>query len=280
MPRTAAVASLARSTPGLALLAAAASLTFAPRAEAAPPWVRRHVVLPRHDFAFDAGLGIGHVDRGDNADDVNGVGLNLEGAFGITERLELGFRTGLRFGNEGRIAGADYYARLWDTDTYNVGTDTVANPEARLRYGLLGGDVVELGLEARFWLPLADNTGFGVAPGLPVMFHFGDVARLDTGLLVPILFDDNDNANDDTVTIISIPARLWFQASERLWLGPVSGVRIVNPGNDTQVPLGFGLGYQISSAVDFKSQFLFPDVARDGATDAFGVGAGVQFRVE
>ena len=278
MPQSAAVASLARSAFGSALLVAVSVLAFAPPADAAPPWVDRHIVLPRHNFAFDAGLGIGHVEGFDES--VNGVGINLEGAFGITERLELGFRTGLRFGNEGRFTGADFYGRLWDTDTYNVGTDTVANPEARLRYGLLGNDVVELGLEARFWLPVADNTGFGVAPGVPIMFHFGDVARLDTGLLVPIIFDDNDDNDDDTATIISVPARLWFQASDRLWLGPISGVRVVNPGNDTQVPLGFGLGYQISSAVDFKSQFLFPDVARDNATDVFGVGAGVQFRVE
>jgi len=191
MPQSAAVASLARSAFGSALLVAVSVLAFAPPADAAPPWVDRHIVLPRHNFAFDAGLGIGHVEGFDES--VNGVGINLEGAFGITERLELGFRTGLRFGNEGRFTGADFYGRLWDTDTYNVGTDTVANPEARLRYGLLGNDVVELGLEARFWLPVADNTGFGVAPGVPIMFHFGDVARLDTGLLVPIIFDDNDD---------------------------------------------------------------------------------------
>ncbi len=256
-----------------AALAAALVPALASTAAAAPPWVDRHLVLPRHDFAFDVGLGIGHAEGVE--DDTNGVGLNLEGAVGITERLEFGFRTGARFGAEGRGTAADFYGRLWDTDTYNLGVDTFANPEARLRYGLVGGDVFELGLEARLYLPIADGSEFGVAPGLPVMIHFGDVARLDTGILVPIIFTD-----PDTTTIISFPARLWFQASNRLWLGPISGVRIVNPGNDTQVPLGFGLGYQVSAAVDLKTQFLFPDVERANATDFFGASVGLQFRIE
>ncbi|HEU4533728.1 MAG TPA: hypothetical protein VFS00_06405 [Polyangiaceae bacterium] len=270
----------ARSNLGRALLAAALATSLAPAARAAPPWVERHLVLPRHDFAFDVGLGVGHHDYYDNDifnDNVTGVGFNLEGAVGITEHLELGFRTGLRFADEGRGTAADLYGRLWDTDSYNLGNDTLANPEARLRYGFLRGDVVELGLEARFYLPITDGSEFGVAPGLPVTFHFGDVARLDTGVLVPIIF------TDDVTTIVSFPARLWFQATPRLWLGPISGVRIVNypgGGSDTQVPLGFGLGYQISSAVDLKTQFLFPDVDRSGPTDRFGAGLGLQFRVE
>ncbi|MCU0682149.1 MAG: hypothetical protein MUF34_07830 [Polyangiaceae bacterium] len=265
----------ARSNLRRALLAAACTFSFAPAARAAPPWVDRHLVLPRHDFAFDVGLGVGHVDFFD--DDRTGVGLNLEGAVGITEHLELGFRTGARFGDEGRLTRADEYARLWDTDTYNVGNDTFANPEARLRYGFLRGDVVELGLEARFYLPITNGSEFGFAPGLPVMVHFGDVARLDTGVLVPIVF------TNDTTTIVSFPARLWFQASQRLWLGPISGVRIVNGpggGSDTQVPLGFGLGYQISSAVDLKTQFLFADVEGGEPTNAFGASFGLQFRIE
>lgn len=260
----------------LALPTAALALFFARDAGAAPPWAERHIVLPEHDFAFDAGLAVAHVEG--DPDDINGVGMSLEAAFAVTERLEIGFRTGLRFGDDGRATGADYYARLWDTDTYNTGTETFANPEARLRYGLLGGDVVELGLEARLWLPLPDNSEFGIAPGLPIMLHLGDRVRLDTGVLIPIIFTD-----PETTLIISFPARLWFQATDKLWLGPITGVRVVNDNNDnddTQVPLGFGLGYQISSAVDLKTQFLFPDVDRDNATDVFGASVGLQFRIE
>ncbi|HEU4412198.1 MAG TPA: hypothetical protein VFS43_43550 [Polyangiaceae bacterium] len=257
-------------------LAAALLLTLAPDAGAAPAWVQRHIVLPEHNFSFDPGIAVAHTDVG--PDDVNGVGVNLEAAFGITDRLELGFRTGLRFGNDGRATQADYYARLWDTDTYNTGTETLANPEARLRYGLLGGDVVELGLEARLWLPLPDDSEFGFAPGLPLLFHFGDRVRLDTGVLIPIIFTE-----PETTLIISFPVRLWFQINEQLWLGPVAGVRVVNDRFDndyTQVPLGFGLGYQITSAIDLKTQLLFRDVDRDEASDDFGVGFGMQFRIE
>ncbi|MFC1643114.1 hypothetical protein ACFL5O_10610, partial [Myxococcota bacterium] len=40
---------------------------------AAPPWVDRSVTLPRHDWPFDVGLGIGHLNTPSSP---TGVGLN------------------------------------------------------------------------------------------------------------------------------------------------------------------------------------------------------------
>ncbi len=97
--------------------------------------------------------------------------------------------------------------------------------------------------------------------------------RIDTGVYVPILF------YNPTQAYVSLPFHLWIQATDRLWLGPLTGVRFQSNGGRVDVPLGFGLGYQIARAVDFKTWFLFQDVA-NGAAQQWGFGAGVEIRIE
>lgn len=241
-----------------------AGLTLAGTATAAPPWVDRSLTLPRADWAFDVGLGVGHVPAG------LGPGVNLEFAVGVVRHLEIGMRTGLRFGNEARWAWADSYSRMFDTETYGAGWAAVANPEFRIRGELIDTSVIELGLEGRVYLPF--DTGFGVLFGAPLAFHFGRVARLDTGVYVPVLF------YSPTQAVVSIPLHLWFQIGS-LWLGPIFGIRF-EQGNHTSFPFGFGLGYQITHYLDFKTQLLFPLLDSNGAHEAWGVGAGIQLRIE
>src|SRR6266542_2670995 len=193
-------------------LAFAAVSAAAPVARAAGPWVDRAITLPRHDWAFDFGLGVAH------APGTLGPGFNLEVALGVTRRIQMGLRTGFRFGNEARATRADIYGRTFDTETYGTGNDVVANPEFYIRGGLIEGDVVELGLEGRVMSPFSE--GLGLMFGMPLVFHFGRAARLDTGVYVPVLF------HRPTTSLVSIPAHLWFQASDRFWLGPLSGVRV------------------------------------------------------
>jgi hypothetical protein len=252
------------------------TLLGAPLARAAGPWVDRSITLPRHDWAFNFGLGIAHVPRS------LGPGFNLEGAFGVTHSFQIGLRTGFRFNPTARAGAADVYGRPFDTETYGTGVDTVANPEFYLRWAAIQGDVVELGLEGRVMSPFSQ--GLGLMFGLPLVFHFGRAARLDTGVYVPILF------YDPTVSFVSFPLHLWFQLTGRFWLGPMSGVRVGTtdrgpwwrpfPGpSRTEVPLGFGLGYSVLRNLDFKAQFLFQDVA-NGEADFWGFGGGLEVRVE
>jgi hypothetical protein len=230
------------------------------------PWVDRSLTLPRHNFAFNFGLGIGH------ADGTLGPGINIEGAGAITNRLELGFRTGFRFGAAGRDSDADTYGRPFDTETYGEGSDVLSNPEVRIRGTVVEGEVVEVGLEGRAYTPFSD--GFGVMFGVPMAFHFGRSVRFDTGVYVPILF------HTPTVAFVSIPFHLWIQCTDRLWLGPLLGVRFhSDAGGRVDAPLGFGLGYTITHAVDLKTWVLFQDVA-NGAARAYGFGAGVEIRIE
>jgi hypothetical protein len=189
----------------------------------------------------------------------------------VTHAVQLGLRTGIRSGPRARSENADIYGRPFDTETYGTGVETIANPEFYVRGGLIEGDVLELGLEGRVMSPFSQ--GLGLMFGIPLALHIGRVARLDTGVYLPFLF------YDPTQSLISFPFHLWLQLSPRFWLGPMVGIRVHTSNNaPTEIPIGFGLGYSASRSLDFKAQFLFPDA--NGPTDRWGVGAGIEVRVE
>ncbi|MFO0737789.1 MAG: hypothetical protein U0270_18000 [Labilithrix sp.] len=254
-----------------AALLAAGSLV--PRSsDAAERWVDRPMTLHRLVFAGDAGLGIGHRDLFNHG--FTGPGLNLEGAIGVTEQLELGLRTGIRLGDDARITGADSYGRTLWTETYGTGGDTVANPELRIRWVAYSGSIAEVGLDGRVYLPIEDGTRFGLMFGVPLAFHLSDFVRIDTGVYLPTLF------YDPTQLAISIPGYFWFQVSEKLWLGPQAAVRFASLGNDghhNDLLLGFGMGYQVMQAIDLKWWALAPNI--DNGLHQWGVGFGAQFRI-
>jgi hypothetical protein len=256
-----------------ALVATAATLFLgARRAEAAAEWVYRPLTLPRGDVALDIGLGYGHERATPGS--VDGFGLNVEIAGGITHDLELGLRTGFRLDDGGQVTQADRYGRPFDTETYGTGHERAANPELRLRYTVARGAHVLLGLEARAYLPFEAGTRFGIMPAVPVAFRLGSV-RIDTGIYVPILFED------PTRSFVSIPVHLWIQASSTFWLGPLTGVRLNDPSGHNAWPFGFGIGSAVARMVDLRAWFLFPDLNRDdGAARTFGVGGAVQVRFE
>jgi hypothetical protein len=248
-----------------------AGLFLVRTADAAPPWVERHITLPEHDWAFDFGLGVArdyeaqlHPGR---------AGFNLEGAVSPVSGLELGFRTGLRI-DDTNNSRADDYGRLFDRQTFDAGNGTFANPELRVRGAIVRSTIVELALEGRAALPVNTGTEFGAEFGVPIMFHLGDAARIDTGIWVPVTFSTPID------TAFSAPIDLWFQPTRRLWLGPMSGFVFHNVNNQLNIPLGFGLGYQFTHALDLKTQFLFPAINQTQGAQSFGLGVGIQVRVE
>lgn len=278
MVRTTALAPVPRL--GVTLAALAASILFvlvsARPALAAPRYVDRSLTLPRLVFAGDVGLGVARLRLA--GQDYLGAGLNLEGALGITDSVELGLRTGIRMGDDARFLGADAFGRTLFTETYGTGNDTVANPEFRVRWAAYSGRVVEVGLDGRIYLPVENNTRMGIMFGVPLAFHIGDFMRIDTGVYLPVVF------SDPTSTVISVPGYFWFQVSRSVWLGPMVGLRHVDPGGPVNsrddLLLGFGLGYQVASAVDLKWMLFAPRVNADrDEPRAFGAGFGVQFRI-
>lgn len=248
-------------------------------AEAAPPWVDRPITLGRHVFAGDVGLGVGHVGTPNR--DFTGPGLNLEGAFGVTERVELGLRTGVRMGDDARLTQADRYGRTLWTETYGTRVDTVANPEFRVRWAAYSGSVVEVGLDGRVVMPFESQSRLGVLFGVPLAFHLGNSARIDLGGYVGTFF------YDPTGWVISVPAYFWFQPSDRFWLGPMLAFRHFEQSDnrafrfvENDLLLGGGFGYQVASAVDLKWMFFWPRINQDRGGSEFGAGFGVQFRIE
>jgi hypothetical protein len=251
-----------------------AALSASADATAAPAFVTRPMTQPRHDFAGDIGFGVAHA-RGYGP---TGAGLNLEGAFGITEDVEIGLRTGVRIGDDGRFTNADYYGRTLWTETYGTNRGgVVANPEARVRWRVYSGDVVEFGLDWRLYLPFEPRSRVGGMFGLPLHFHIGNFMRIDTGPYLPTFF------YDPAVVLLTVPGYFWFQVSEKVWLGPMTSTRFrfaPSGGDRTNFLLGFGLGVQVASAVDLKTMILFPTLAGDDGSRNWGAGFGVQFRVE
>jgi hypothetical protein len=257
---------------GVLFAAALTVLLVSARASAASEWIYRGITLPRGVVALDLGLGYGHQPL-DATRSIGGFGMNLEIAGGLTHDLELGLRTGVRFDDDGQATAADVYGRPFDTETYDVGGDRMANPELRMRWAVARGSNVQLGLEGRAYLPFATNTHFGLMFAVPLALRLGSV-RIDTGLYVPIIFDD------PTTTVVSIPVHVWIQVSSTLWLGPLMGLRIDSRSGHDGYPFGFGLGSALSRQIDFRAWFLFPDLNRDEAARTFGAGVGLQIRFE
>ena len=96
----------------------------------AEPFVHRDLTLPGGVWAIDLGLGVGHVDRPAPVEDITGLGFNLEVKGGLTPRLQLGLRTGIRVGIDGRTTQADRYGRTFETETYDTGAGHRRQPGA------------------------------------------------------------------------------------------------------------------------------------------------------
>jgi hypothetical protein len=262
------------SKPLVSLVCSLSLLVASRGAHAAPPWVDRVLTLPAGDWAFDAGLGLGHIPapRSDL-----GAGVNLEMGVGITSRVELGVRTGLRFGDDiERGISGDAYGRLFDRQTFDLGADVVANPEVRVRGALVRDSIFELALEGRLVVPFADGTDAGVLFGVPMAFHLGPRVRLDMGAYVPVVFVPHDAS-----VAIHLPIDVWIQATPRFWVGPMTGLgfeRVGDNNGSQNISLGLGLGYAITHYLDFKSMFLFPTINNESRI--FGMGAGIEVRIE
>ncbi len=255
------------------ILAAALAVIAAraPTAQAAGPWAARPDTLPKGVFAFDVGLGGVHAPATDTTS-ITGFGVNLEATFGVTSRLQLGLRTGIRAGLDGRVTGADAYGRLYDSINFGTRSSPIANPEFAITGNVSRGEHVEVALQGRVFLPAETNSSAGLVFGVPVRFRVGQVARIDTGGFVPLIFSNPLQSG------LVVPVDIWFQVSDRVWLGPMTGMRFRRAGQDLRI--GFGLGVQAASFLDFKAQLVVPAVNQDQGGRFYGFGVGVELRVE
>jgi hypothetical protein len=215
-------------------------------------------------WALDFGLGIGHLDT----PDITGLGFNLELKAGVTSALQLGVRTGVRVGNDGKVTRADELGRTFETESYGTDHKTLANPELSLRYALVDSPTLDLALDGRLYIP-TEGTNAGIMVAVPIDIHFSPVVRLDTGLFVPIIF------NKPTDYLFSFPAHLWFQI-DRLALGLITGVRVEGRGGYVSVPIGAGINFGLSRDLDLRTWVLLRDAK--SSSKSLGVGVGLEAR--
>ena len=185
MPRRtlASVRALAR---GVAALAGAlATLLVARAACADPPWTSRRMTLGQGELAGNVGFGFAD----DAAQDVTGVGLYFQVAYGITDRLEVLVRDGVRFGTYGQYARAEQYGRLYSTDgAVSPGPGPVSNPDLVVLWRFLNLGFLELGAEGEVGFPVEPKTNVAATAGLAVTLHYAPWLRFDTGFYTTLAF--------------------------------------------------------------------------------------------
>ena len=165
------------------------------------------------------------------------------------------------------MTDADYFGRPFETETYNLGGDTIANPQIGLRFLLADTQTLQLAFDAHVIVPLSGVLGMLV--GVPMAINLGNRLRLDTGLLLPIRFTEPETQVD-----ISIPLHLWIKVNPNTFIGPITGVYF-HDGGGRRVPFGFGVGTSISYDAEVRFWLLFPDVRDDGQRQNFGLGVGL-----
>ncbi len=270
MPRRtlASVRALAR---GVAALAGAlATLLVARAACADPPWTSRRMTLGQGELAGNVGFGFAD----DAAQDVTGVGLYFQVAYGITDRLEVLVRDGVRFGTYGQYARAEQYGRLYSTDgAVSPGPGPVSNPDLVVLWRFLDLGFLELGAEGEVGFPVEPKTNVAATAGLAVTLHYAPWLRFDTGFYTTLAF------SAPVQPTYVVPFEFWFQTGEfPLWFGPLAALQTTGTSGTWTLPLGFGAGYAVTKDIDVRAEMLIPQASSPPGTSDLGFGLGVEVR--
>ena len=246
-------------------ITATASGGLAHKAEAYQAYPRRYVsrplLLPPSTIRFDAAFPLLSVDP-PAADRLNTFSALIGVGLGLTPNLEIG--------------GVLLPLQLTEEFDYR-------NPSFYGLYRLLTTEVLDLGLRADVSIPAQDArepfngavTPFlpwcgDLAVGIPMRLRFFDAVLLDSGAHLGFVF------TDPVGTLITVPLKVAIQVTDTVFLGPQTGIQVVN-GDDAVIPAGLFLGANFGSSsepmLDLVGSFLLPD-ANDGF-DAFVVGLGL-----
>jgi hypothetical protein len=243
---------------GLSLLASAGAASAEEGGKAGEkmplPFAQRPLTLPRMTLAPEAEVGVTHFSLG-SFGSITGFGLELGAHFGILDDLEVGavvlpidFAPDFRYGNP-RVEG---------TFRFLKGT-------------------VEMGARLRATIATESGaSGVILEPGLPMLFHITEAARLDTGVFVPMAFGAGVgpfSAGGHTVVGVNIPVQFIYDVIPELHIGARTGLGMVDfghAGESFYIPLGLVAGYAIGNEkgplVDIDPFFTFPYFAIPGSS--------------
>lgn len=195
---------------------AAATSSRVPRAH-----VDRTLALPDGTWRIDAGPRWPHYDGQFKEIFVPGPNLrflNPGFSFGLTGDTDFGFVTPVQL-----EPGAEFEdPRIHVLHQFERG---------RVDVGIFGG--LRLGVFDQWVL----------VGGVPVLFHWKNNLRLDTGGFLVMGFGDGSSVS------LQAPAEFVFQLGAGLFLGPETGLHLNNlfeGGFDVAIPAGFVLGYAIA----------------------------------
>jgi hypothetical protein len=240
------IARLSLALAALALVSAASAV----QAQQLPlPLARRPLTLTRNTLRADADLTLAHLQISllGGTGSSNALGLSLGAGYGITDDLEV---------------GATVIPLTLSPDfAYNA-------PSVYGTYRFLHGDV-DVGAQLALTLPIDRDFGLGV--GVPVLFHLGEAARLDTGAFLGLTFGDALGKG------LTIPIAFTYNLNPNLFLGARTGVLLPN-FDDFAMPLGAFVGYTLAGGAgntplaDITASFDFPFFVTPSGADAISTG--------
>jgi hypothetical protein len=129
------------------------------------------------------------------------------------------------------------------------------------RYRFLDTDNLELGVQLTLQFPTWSDFGLGI--GMPLLLQFGEIFRLDFGVELEFVFNDEDGPGDDDDAFINLdlPIAITINVTENIFLGPRLAIFIFD-FDEVLVPIGGFVGGTIPgsgvlAAVDIHGSFLF-----------------------
>ncbi|MDH5490634.1 MAG: hypothetical protein OEY14_01545 [Myxococcales bacterium] len=207
------------------------------------PYAERHTTMERGTFRID----LGPPDHSllDSGDLGNGYGLRYQhdDRAGVPNRLLLGVGVAYAFTSEFEL-GLQLLPLRFDPSEYG-------DLEAYLRYSLVLG-AVDVALQGVLQMPT--EHALGLAFGVPIFLHLGDVARLELGLELELaLHGFHHTHSDDTWLSLDFPAALALQLTEFLYVGVRSGLQYLDLER-VVIPLGGFVGATLGrgSAADLS----------------------------
>ena len=241
---------------GLALLFGAGSARAEEGAKAGEkmplPFAERPLTLPRMTLAPEVSLDVAHVALG-GLGSATSAGMEIGAHFGILDDLEV---------------GAVVLPLEFSPDF------AYGNPRLEATFRFLKG-TVEMGARLRTLFGIhSGNTGVVIEPGLPILIHIGEAARIDTGVFVPMAFGTSPGdlpAQSNTTIGLNIPFQFIYDVVPEFHIGVNTGFGIydfAHAGDEIYIPLGFVVGYAIGNEkgplVDIDPYFKLPLFARPG----------------
>ena len=222
----------------------AASSAQAQQTQLPLPFARRPLTLTARTLRADVNFGVSQLSvsiLGATATSTV-VGLSLGAGFGITDDLEVGATlVPLTLSPEFRYNAPSIYGA----------------------YRFVRGDI-DVGARLDVVFPV--NGDFGLSAGVPVLFHLGEGARLDTGAFLDLSFGDTLGKG------LRIPIAFTANLNPNLFLGARTGILLPN-FDAFAMPLGVYVGYTLANGAgnsplaDITASFDFPLFLGTGRND-------------